>query len=67
MVRAFYTERKEHADFFLTRSPLVEHKRKESVKDRKRAEYRAMDQRKRPEKSDAPSAPKVPLASPKGP
>ena len=60
LVRSFYEERQGNPDFYLTRSPLLERKRRELAKERKAAEYKALEIKKRgPEK--------VPLASLKSP
>jgi hypothetical protein len=56
LVRSFYQERRESPEFWLTRSPLLERKRQEITKDRKAAEYRALEAKKKaPEKALAPA------------
>lgn len=78
MVRAFYKEKNDNPEFWLSRSPLVERKRKERVKERQASNHTNLVARlaaKQPKPAPAlpKAAPKAAskssssLASPKGP
>ncbi|NJM10451.1 MAG: hypothetical protein HC883_06285 [Bdellovibrionaceae bacterium] len=59
-VRAFYQEREETPEFWLSRSPLLERKRQGRVQERKASEYKRLEAKmlaKRPVKSASPLAP----------
>lgn len=68
LVRDFYRERQENPDFYLTRSPLLERKRRELARERKLAEYKALETKKRgSETASLVPKDKLPLATPKSP
>jgi len=59
-VRAFYREREENPQFWLSRSPLLERKRAARVQERKASEYKELEAKllaRRPAKTASPLAP----------
>ncbi len=74
MVRAFFAEKQDNPDFWLTRSPLVERKRQMRAQERKAADHKALEAHTLARRSRTLSAPPIAapvktssLASPKSP